>query len=127
MMPTYSQLMPPANRPRYGQFTAPQVPPPAYRLPSLAGMAGNLTYEPPSYRQNNFGINDPTLVQGGQTSPVGSGPPDGAVVPPFQFKGGGIPNYLYAKGWRSRRGPDGQMYWYPPHAQQPEAPQYTFG
>jgi hypothetical protein len=72
---------------------------------------------------NPGSINDPTLAPGyagysgsygGSTSGVGGLPP-GAISPPFQFSGGGIPNWMASQGWRVVRGPNGQNYWAPPH------------
>ncbi len=95
----------------------------------MPGATGGSTTPPPattpqvpSYNQapsfnQPFGMNDrrrqqryPYATQPRETYV----PPDGAIQAGIQWSGGRIPNAMYQKGWRSKLGPDGKWYWYPP-------------
>lgn len=104
--------------------------PPRYANPSgfSTGPAYSMVAGGGGY-SNPGAINDPTLAPGGGYGGYGvggsptnvGGLPPGAIKPPFQFQGGGIPNYMASQGWRVVRGPDGSSYWAPPGGQQQQA------
>lgn len=113
----------------------PQMVPPQYSNPgfgasgspygSQIGLTGRGSYSNPG------GVNDPTLAPGysgsyggGPATGVGGLPP-GAIRPPFQWAGRGLPNNYASAGWRIVHGPDGDTYWAPPGSQQQAPPNYT--
>lgn len=124
--PAYQMYGQPRRPPRYTMFgQTPTMPatPGAYAMPNMGG--NQVVGPPPSYNQP--GINDPTLAVGGGGGGMGQvggrQTPPGAIQVPIQ--GGNLPPFMYDKGWRKRRGPDGHEYWFPPGSEQPDAPSYA--
>lgn len=111
--------------------------------PKSSPTSGAPQYAFPSPLQSHIGgggasysypgaVNDPTLAPGTGYGggnyfggpATGGGLPPGAITPPIQFAGGGIPNWMASQGWTVARGPNG-FYWAPPSSKK-AVPQYNF-
>lgn len=108
----YHAAIQPPPRPQYNSFTLRPTIPGAY------GAASGIFEQAPPQYDGGAVNNDPTLAPGASRTVGGQSgsytPPAGTVDPGFTWQVGRMPLAMHQKGWRSRRGPDGRMYWYPP-------------
>lgn len=132
--PSYPQFTLGQSRPRYRNPSMMQNPLPQQGMqqapsrPTYTGFGMGQGQQGQQQNPSYPSFNDPTLAAGAGAQPFTSQqftPPDGAMAPPMQFQGGTMPNWMYAKGWRSRKGEDGKFYWFPPGAEQGQAPSYS--